>query len=179
MIRGTFCGSLTTEAASASAAASTLAAPDRMPAVRPLGIGRCCCRSADFDPGVDRAVAASFGIEQSFGFGLGFLEFRLFGFFLLFRNRASFFASSGFGLPPSMTNGSLCFWQRLDWLCRGCDFLRRWLAIIHGVPRFFFQFLFFESFVLFELFHVGARVRPLPLRSLPRPSCPEASAAEV
>ena len=37
-------------------------------------------RSANFHPGVDGAVASSLGIEERFGFGLGFFKFGFFGF---------------------------------------------------------------------------------------------------
>ena len=41
--------------------------------------------SADFDAGVDRAVAAGFGVEHGFGLGLSLFEFEFFGVFFAFR----------------------------------------------------------------------------------------------
>src|SRR5579872_7346221 len=79
---------LATKAPAAATSASSLAAPriERW-ACSTLGISRCCRRSPYFDSDVDRTVAAGFGIKQRFRFGLGFLEFGLFGFLgFLFRN---------------------------------------------------------------------------------------------
>src|SRR5579863_4361755 len=72
---------LATKAPAATTAPSSLATPgiERW-ACSTLGISRCCRRSPYFDSDVDRTVAAGFGIKQCFRFGLGFLEFGLFGF---------------------------------------------------------------------------------------------------
>ena len=77
------------EASSASTAASALTdAVVESRTRRALGVGRGTGRSADFDAGIDGAVASGFGIEKSFGFRLGFLELRFFClFFFLLGNR--------------------------------------------------------------------------------------------
>src|SRR5580704_7147226 len=119
-------GFVATEAASTTAAA--LAPPIEGRTLRPLRIGCGCGRSPYFGAGLHAPVSASFGVEHSFGLGLGFVEFRLFCLFLLFRTS---FVGHHFGRSAGRQY-SCDFWLRFpDWLYRGSDFAPLFL-IVHG-----------------------------------------------
>jgi hypothetical protein len=64
----------------------------RLPgALGALGVGSVGGGSAHFDAGIDGTSTAGFGFEQSFGFGLGVFDLRLFAVFLaLFFKCAAF-----------------------------------------------------------------------------------------
>src|SRR5205814_6128090 len=64
-------GSATTSAGAEAASTAASATSIELRTRGALGVACGCCGSADFDAGVHRAVAASFGVQQSLGFSLG------------------------------------------------------------------------------------------------------------
>ena len=94
LIRGTGADSAAAETASASTSAAALAvARATLPvavlagtrALRALRITGGCGGSANFHAGIDGAVAARFGVEHGFRFGLGLFEFQFFAVVFAFR----------------------------------------------------------------------------------------------
>ena len=153
------------KAPAASAAASTLAAAVERGTCSALGVSGSCRRGTHFNSDIDRAVTASFGMAGQANLGgvavMGFLEFGLFGFLgFLFRNWVKDFLTSCSLIDAAFDDEwfGLSLRRARCWLGGGSNLLGCLLAIIVGVPRFFFQFLFFESFVFVQLFGVGTEI---------------------
>ena len=145
------------EAASAAASArARTAVAVKSRALGALGVGGGACGSADFGAGFDGAVTPGFGIEQSFGFRLRFLELSfdlggVIGLFFPGRRLPRLWrrgASDLNGSTPAAEDSASRF-------ASGGDFTGR-LAVVIGGASFLFHLL--KDGVFLEVFHVVRQV---------------------
>ena len=166
MIKRNVLGFVLAKASPTPAPASTLTtARIKRRTRRALCISGSSGRSADFHACVHCAVASGLGIEERFGFRLGFLEFRFFGFFcfLLSDRFVDFDLDFARRILVNATFDDKRFRRasladNLRDLTRRRDLRHGRLAIIRSFPSFFFQFLFLERCVQVEFFDVRGEI---------------------
>ena len=137
-------------AEAASTAAATLATGiECRPLLCPLGVARSTCWRPYLSVSFQTRVAARFGVQQSFGFGLRFFEFQLFGIFVL----ATCFP--GFFVARRYVN-----WGHLLGLLAGCRNLASYrLVVVFCGAGLLLEF--FKSRVFLEILYIGGEVRLL------------------
>src|SRR5712692_8750882 len=138
--RGT--GILTAEAAPATA--STLTAWIKCRPGCALRVSYGTCRRPHFSPSFQICISPSFRIQESFGFGLRFLDLQLFAIF--------FFAGRLFRLVWECLKRS----HLLELRTRSQGLRRYRLAVLFSGTSLFFQF--FKSVIFFELLGVIRQV---------------------
>ena len=125
-------------------------------------------RSPDFDSGIDCSVAARFGIEQRFRFGLGFFDFCFFASSSsCSASDASASSETASSNPAdSMTNGSSqTSTVSVSRFARRGDFAAHALVVVFSRAGFLLPFL--RKPRLLRILRRNGRGRLLPLRFLP------------
>ena len=137
-------------AEAASTAASTLATGiECRPLLCPLGVARSTCWRPYLSVSFQTRVAARFGVQQSFGFGLRFFEFQLFGIFVLAICFLSFFVTA-----------RCVDWGHLLGLLACCRNLTSYrLVVVFCGAGLLLEF--FKCRVFLEIFYIGGEVRLL------------------